>query len=211
MDVATRTRTQLTFTEEHQGSTAPDWSPDGSRITFERFIGIRTKFGAGFGEKIIYVMSAAGQHQRPLQPHRRLDDEVMQFEPRWSADGQRVLFDDCKWVGDRTKCRLSIARIGGTAHVIKDIYNRFGDNFLVSYASWMENDRAILFAMKRLDKPTPNYDIYRYAFDTRTLRRLTDAPADEKYPDWTKGTLSVSPHQKLSTQWGAIKQSAHAN
>ena len=113
-----------------------------------------------FGEKIIYVMSAAGQHQRPLQPHRRLDDEVMQFEPRWSTDGQRVLFDDCKWVGDRTKCRLSFARIGGTAHVIKDIYNRFGDNFLVSYAGWMENDGAILFAMKRLDKPSPNYDIF---------------------------------------------------
>ncbi len=160
IDVATRICTQLTFTEEHQGSTAPDWSPDGSQITFERFIGVGAGFGAGFGEKIIYVMSAAGQHQRPLQPHRRLDDEVMQFEPRWSTDGQRVLFDDCKWVGDRTKCRLSFARIGGTAHVIKDIYNRFGDNFLVSYAGWMENDGAILFAMKRLDKPSPNYDIF---------------------------------------------------
>ena len=167
--------------------------------------------GAGFLGKSIYVMDTDGQRLRPLQPLRQIDDNVMQFEPRFSADGQRILFDDCEWFGDDLKCRLSIARIGGVAHVIEDIYNRFGDNFLISYAGWMQNDRAILFAMKRLDKPDPNYDLYRYAFDTRKLRRLTHEPGDEKYPDWTEGALSVSLHQKLPTQWGGIKQSSYAD
>ena len=161
--LATRTVRQLTFAEDHQSSGAPDFSPDGSQITFERFVSFRDRVGAGFAGKSIYVMDADGQHQRPLQPLRQIDDTVMQFEPRFSADGQRILFDDCKWLGEDLKCRLSFARIGGVAHVIEDLYHRFGDNFLISYAGWMQNDRAILFTMKRLDKPDPNYDIYRYA------------------------------------------------
>ena len=207
MHVATRAMKQLTFAaaNEPDGSTAPDFSPDGSQITFERFFRVRDPVGAGFLGKRIYVMDADGQHQRPLQPLRKIDDTVMQFEPRFSADGQRILFDDCKWLGNRTKCRLSFARIGGVAHVIEDLYNRFGDNFLISSAGWMQNDRAILFALKRLDKPDPNYDIYRYAFDTRKLRQLTDDPVDEKYPDWTEGALSVSPIGKMTTRWVEIK------
>lgn len=205
IDIATRAVKQLTFAEthEHDGSIMPDWSPDGSQITFERFLSFRG--GDGFIGKRIYVMDADGQRQRPLQPLRKINENVMQFEPRFSADGQRILFNDCKWIGDDVNCRLSFANLGGVAHVIEDLYNRFGDNFLISYASWMQNDRAILFAMKRLDKPDPNYDIYRYAFDTRKLRRLTDDPRDEKNPDWTEGALSVSPHRKMTTRWGEIK------
>lgn len=207
IDIATRAVKQLTFAEthEHDGSIVPDWSPDGSQITFERFLSFRDPKGGGFVGKRIYVMDADGQHQRPLQPLRKIDENIMQFEPRFSADGQRVLFNDCKWIDDNVKCRLSFANLGGVAHVIEDLYNRFGDNFLISYASWMQNDRAILFAMKRLDKPDPNYDIYRYTFDTRKIRRLTDDPRDEKNPDWTEGALSVSPHGKMTTRWAEIK------
>ena len=214
IEVATLAVTQLTFPvdERHHGSTAPDWSPDGTQIVYERFSRVPKGAGVGFGGKMIYVMSADGQHKRPLQKWRIGDDAgVMQFEPRWSADGQRILFDDCSWQGDGLKCRLTVARIGGTGRIIQDIYDRIGDNLLVSYAGWMENDRAILFSMKRLDKPTPNYDLYRYAFDTRSLKRLTREPSDEGYPDWTEGTLSVSPHRKLTTQWGELKQPTHAD
>ena len=157
-------------------------------------------------------MSADGQHQRPFQDWQVHDPAgTMQFEPRWSADGQRILFDDCTWHGEDMACRLTVARIGGTGRIIQDIYDRIGDNLLVSYVGWMENDRAILFSMKRLDKPTPNYDLYRYAFDTRKLRQLTSDPVDEKYADWTEGALSVSLHRKLTTQWGELKQPTHAD
>ena len=206
MNLATRAVRQLTFAVEHQVSTAPDFSPDGTQITFERFSGIPKGGGVGFVGKTIYVMSAEGQDQRPLQAWRGDAASTLQFEPRWSADGQRVLFDDCKWQRGDFICRLTVASIGGAGQVIDDIYNRIGDNFLVSYAGWMQNDRAILFAVKRLDKPTPNYDLYRYAFDTRSLRRLTRDPRDESYADWTEGALSVSATGKLTTLWGEIKR-----
>ena len=212
IEVATRAVRQLTFAEERQGSAAPDWSPDGTQITFERFSGIPKGAGVGFVGKKVYVMSADGQHQRPLQDWQVHDPAgLMQFEPRWSPNGQRILFDDCTWHGEDMACRLTVARIGGTGRIIQDIYDRIGDNLLVSYAGWMEKNRAILFAMKRLDKPTPNYDLYRYAFDTRGLKRLTRELNDEKSPDWTEGVLSVSPHGKLTTLWGEIKQPTHAD
>ena len=75
--------------------------------------------------------------------------------------------------------------------------------------SWMENDGAILFTMELRDKPNPNQDIYRYAFETRSLRRLTRAPGDEEWPDWHEGALSVSPHGQLTTLWGELKQDEH--
>ena len=69
----------------------------------------------------------------------------------------------------------------------------------------MENDRAILFSLMLKDKANPNYNLYRYTFDTRSLKRITREPSDEDWPDWIEGALSVSPHGKLPTQWGKIK------
>lgn len=50
------------------------------------------------------------------------------------------------------------------------INDRIGNNFLIAGASWMAEDRAIVFSLKLLDKPTPNYDLYRYDLQTRGLR-----------------------------------------
>ena len=72
-------------------------------------------------------------------------------------------------------------------------------------AGWMENDRAIIFGLKLTDKPNPNYDLYRYVFETRHLRRLTRDARNEKFPDWIEGSLSVSPHGKLPTRVGRYK------
>lgn len=94
---------------------------------------------------------------------------------------------------------FNIQRINGRKQEITDINDRLGNNWIIAGASWMEHDRAILFSIKRSDKLNLNYDLYRYAFDTRSLKRLTREPNDERWPDWIEGALSVSPHGKLST------------
>ena len=214
IDLETLAVTQLTGIEEIEGelgSVAPDWSPDGTQIVYEKFISNRKPngggFAAGFAHKNIYLMSADGEDQRPLFPDPKpgANTITMRFFPRWSADGQRILFTDCTDNGKQT-CRLSYARIGGVAHAIKDIYERLGDHLLTAGAVWIENDRAVLFGLKLTDKPNANYDLYRYEFRTRKLRRLTREAQDEKWPDWIEGALSVSPQGKLPTQWGEKKQ-----
>ena len=185
-------------------SAARDWSPDGTQIAFERFIPIPI----GITPKTIYVMDADGQHQRRVLPDPPLDGPpTFRHFPRWSADGQRILFYESKWFRDGDVKSFIVQQLGGRKKEITDITDRLGNNFIIAGTSWIENDRAILFSIKLMDKPDPNYDLYKYTFEARGLRRLPRDPGDEKWPDWTEGALSVSPHGKLSTQWGEIKQS----
>ena len=60
----------------------------------------------------------------------------------------------------------------------------------------MENDRAILFTARNKDNPNSTYDLYRYVFETRSLRRITKEARHEFNPDWIEGPLSVSPQVK---------------
>ncbi len=198
--VATLAVTKITGIEDD--SAAPDWSPDGTRLTFERFLRV-----PGISPKTIYVMSANGQHPRPILPHPEAGDPpTFRFFPRWSADGQKILFYEVKWFAERDKRRFFVQRLGGRKQEITDIHERLGEEWMISGACWMEKDRAMLFSIKRLDKPNPNYDIYRYTFDKRGLRRITREPGHERWPDWIEGALSVSPDGKSPTQWGEIKR-----
>lgn len=206
IEVSTRAVTQLTGIDDETGSTAPDWSPNGTQITFERFIQVPN----GIAPKTIYVMSADGQHQRPILPDPPLNGPpTFRFFPRWSTDGKRILFYEDKWFKEGDVVKFFVQQIGGAKKEITDINNRLGNNLFLAGTSWMENDRAILVSIKIKDKPNANYDLYRYTFDTRGLRRLTRDPGDEEWPDWTEGTLSVSAHGKLSTQWAEIKHAYH--
>ncbi len=204
IELASQRVQRLTGTEGELGSGAPDWSPDGREIVYEKFI----SNGGGLAHKNIYLMRANGEQQRPLfpDPQEGAATIIMWFFPRWSADGQRILANDCRFRGDEHKCHLTVQRVGGMKTEIKAIKQRLGDNWLISGAGWMEHDRAIIFSMKLTDKPNANYDLYRYVFETGSLRRLRRDARDERSPDWIEGSLSVSPHGKLPTQWGDIKQ-----
>ena len=211
IDLETFNVTQLTGFEGESGATAPDWSPDGTQIVYEKFINNlvrRPGFAAGLSHKNIYVMSADGENQRPLLPDPKLgaDTVTMRFFPRWSADGRRIVFEDCTWKKEFT-CRLSVMRIGGEIQVIQDIYDKLGENLVIGFTRWIENDKALLLYMRLKDNPNAiNYDLYRYEFETGDLKRLTLTLWDEKYPDWIEGGLSVSPQGKLPTQWGEKKR-----
>ncbi len=202
MELATGSLTQLTGGNVNAASASPDWSPDGTQITFSRFIRVN-----GIAPKTVYVMDVDGQHQRPILPDPPLDGPLtLRYFPRWSSDGKRILFAEVKWFKDGDLEKLIVQRIGGGKQEITDINDRLGNNWVGGGACWMENDTAILFSLKNNEKPTPNYDLYRYAFDTRSLRRLTQESSDEEWPDWAEGDLSVSPHGKLTTLWGELKQ-----
>ena len=208
LELATRAVRQLTGIHDEPFSVVADWSPDGTQIVFERFIPIKN----GINPKTIYVMSADGHQQRPVLRDLPLNGPLtMMFFPRWSADGQRILFTEVKWREGGDIEKLIIQRIGGRPRVITDINDRLGNNWMSTSTCWMENDRALLISLMLKDKPNPNYNLYRYTFETRGLKRLTSTDSDETWPDWTEGALSVSPHGKFTTQWGKIKQPTHTD
>lgn len=204
MDVETLVVTKLTGIEGEQGSSYPDWSPDGTEIVYEKFV----SNGGGFAHSNLYVMSANGENQRPLfpNPEKGVDTVIFRTVPRWSFGGHQIVFDDGTQKRGKQKWRLTVLRIGGRTKIVSDIYDRLGDNLLLGGISWMDNDRALLFEIILLDKPNANYDLYRYEFETKSLKRLTKDPRNEGHPDWIEGPLSVSPHEKLPTQWGEKKK-----
>ncbi|MYB95122.1 hypothetical protein F4055_04230 [Candidatus Poribacteria bacterium] len=203
IDLATLAVKQVTNGGRDAASASVDWSPDGTQITFERLIRVPN----GIGLKTIYVMDADGTNQRPLLRDQPLDGPpILRHFPRWSADGQRIVFSESKWLKDGDIEHLIVQQIGGRKRVLTRINDRLGNNWMSTNVCWMDNDRSLLIAIKAKDKPTPNYDIYRYTIATQRLRRLPSELSDEKWPDWIEGALSVSPHGKLTTLWGEIKR-----
>ena len=56
-------------------------------------------------------------------------------------------------------------------------------------------------------EPDGARNIYRYDLDSRKMTKLTDFPQGHAYfPDWIEGSLEVSPLDKVTTQWGYLKQ-----
>lgn len=204
MELATLTVTQLTGAEHDLSSVVPDWSPDGTQIVYEKFQ------GGGIAHKNVYVMSADGEDKRRFLPEPWVGGNAifMRFFPRWSVDGERIVYLDIMWKGKERIRRLTIAQFGAKVQEITEIDEKFGkSNWQIAGAEWMDNDRALLFGLRKLDNPNAKtYNIYRYEFSTGNIKQLTGRLSDEKFPDWIEGALSVSPHGKLPTQWGEKKQ-----
>ena len=136
IELATRAVTQLT----DDLSSTPEWSPDGTQIAFERFI----KIPNGINPKTIYVMDADGQHQRPVLPDPPLDGPpTFRYFPRWSADGQRILFYESKWFKEGDVLKLIVQQVGGRKKEITDINDRLGNNLnLLARVGWRTTVRC---------------------------------------------------------------------
>ena len=158
VELATLAVTQLTGIEGEKGAGASDWSPDGTQIVYEKSQNVG---------KYIYLMSANGEDQRLFfpDPHPGLS---MQFHPRWSSDGQQVVFVNRMRKGEQRIRQLTVAQIGGEAQEIKELDKKFGiNNWQIAVADWMDNDRALVFALRRMNNPEVKiYNLYKYDFET---------------------------------------------
>ena len=192
MDLDGTNLIRLTNHAWSDGRSQMDWSPTGNQLTYE-------------AREDILIIKADGTEKEPFSP--RKPPNFFLGGPSWSPSGTYIMYPEThrKANGD---LRIVAARL-----IVQNVFTRqreqhhFGNKALIAAQCWMRNDRTVLLSMKAdFDTPTSNYEIYRYSLDSRKLTNLTNHPKDDYHPHWSPGFLSVFPLDKLTIQWGHLKQ-----
>ena len=189
-----------------------DWSPDGKHIICAE------PFTDGVNNTI-WIMEADGHNLRPLIPAAAFDGEftIRREFPRWSPDGQQIVFTQVEWKlaaeGGRffKAFRYRICNRNGanlrSLHIPKDMEGLNVD--------WMDDGESIVFSARAaipLNQPLPNFEypppnIYKYHIRTRVMTRITNHPGSDYGLDWiSDDVLPVSPQGKKKVTWGTVKQ-----
>ena len=137
----------------------PDWSPDGSQITFS------SNWRVGHQ---IYVVNAGSGEARRISPLHRGG-----CEPRFSPDGRRVVYVDRGHLGD-TSLLTEIDLVSGERKTIVDWPAL---NYDPAYSP---DGREIAFA----SNITGEYAVYRQRLSDGRSWRVTHERGDARYPDY---------------------------
>jgi Tol biopolymer transport system component len=166
---------QRNLTRNPASDYSPAWSPDGTLIAFA------TTREDPTGNDV-WVMNADGSHPRPLVEQGGIDEY-----PVWSPDGSRVAFG-CTMgqilasrVGDFEIC---VVNADGTGlHRITDAPG------ISAAGGWSADGSQIVFSSNRdQDRGgvTPCGDIYLVNADGSHLERITNGPAQDCSPSWSR-------------------------
>ena len=137
----------------------PAWSPDGSRIAFDRRVnGSNTE---------IFIADADGRNERQITSRSTPDSD-----PFWSPDGTRLVF-----VGiQQGQADLWVINADGSG--LRRLVESPGDD---TSPVWSPDGTAIAFESDRDGNP----EVYRVAAAGGSAVRLTSAAGDDGYPSWS--------------------------
>jgi TolB protein len=129
---------------------APEWSPDGNRIAFERG-------ETSVSTLDVYVMKKDGTGRR-----QRTDTlQKSEFSPTWSPDGKRIAFSQAMGSGSKLK---TIKASGGP---MNDVGVNAGSPFVPSYSP--NGERLSFF-----DFDNGQQDVFTVKLNGKGKRNLTD-------------------------------------
>jgi Tol biopolymer transport system component len=169
---------------------APAWSPDGSKLLYERRLDpTRYKGQCGGCDVEVYVINADGTGQRNLTRNGAGDGG-----PVWSPDGQRIAFVSTRHA-PRTKTDVYVMNADGSQPRRLTLNSAGDDN-----PSWSPDGRQIAFQTYRYGDH--NWEIAVVNADGSGERELTRRPTTQDYkPVWSPDGRSIaflSTHQSSS-------------
>ena len=196
IDVASLDVEQLTHNALLGGiSAAPDWSPNGKQITYQQAV-------PGVG-RTIYTMDTDGRNQKHLIPA----DGIYRYCPKWSPDGDTILYGEVEYEFIPGK-RIVVAE----RFVIHKVFTKevqliipIPKRYYISKMCWISPGHEIVFSAK--DRETNTRCIFRYHIGDKKYTKLIDGLVGADV-DWIDDVaLDVMPNGKLSIQWGQLKRS----
>lgn len=162
---------QTVLTEHAHADHSPQWSPDGSLISFiserDDENANNPDVGASFSE--IYVMGPAGENERRVTDHTVLKD---QYE--WSPDGMRFAYlgrCDIDVCNDRETDVYAID-LDGSARVNLTSDARFE---ATEEVEWSPNSRWVAYVWEQRGGRSQDLMLVR-ADGSHTIKRVTDTP-----------------------------------
>lgn len=171
-----------------------DWSPDGGQIVY-------VNDDHGVIEKNLWIVDINGDNPIPWTQPDPEKGTMHRFNPRWSPDGQQMLYTEMDVTAGTF--RYIIQNIDDGATQILNI----PDNWYPVSVNWMDGQRSVLFSAYDYDEFEKNRrserKIYKYDIASEEITFLTEG----SNADWHGGELSVSPIDKQSVRWAELKKS----
>ena len=195
-----------------------DWSPDGRKIVF-------ANDEISLTEKNIWIMDADGTNEHPLMPPIIQKRTMDRRKPRWSQDGQQILYIEVdKNVTEKIYpdggIRFFIRTAGTFRYRIHNL-NEGGTQTLnipegwAPYSViWMNGQKSVLFCAfvdyeHRLDRNRWT-QIYKYDIASGIITQLTHDRGNKRGADWISDDApsftAVSPAGKYPVRWGELKK-----
>jgi Tol biopolymer transport system component len=181
---------QLTFLTADQGAAlSQSWSPDGSKLVFERR-------PADFSFRDIGEMNADGSNQQILFHDAGFQD----FDPTFSPDGSRVIFQRCR--SDFEACAIYSVRADGrglTAITHFDVKHNVSDG----RPEYSPDGKTIVF--DSFGRGGIQAAVYLMDAHGSNIRRVTSPALEAFYPDWSPdGSEIVMPSPCCTPEHTAI-------
>ncbi len=179
-----------------------DWSPDGKQIAYQHD-------GEDDSTWNIWIMDADGKRKRRLTRNPGKGIYLNRGAPVWSPSGRYIMYDDHLFRVDADRKLHPIA----SQLIVHNVYTGFRHihDFpkvtVITTGCWMGDDLNVLLSMRAHGAdPESDYEIYKYNLASKRLTNLTNHPSNDYQPHWIEGFHAVSPQDKLTTQWGSLKQ-----
>ena len=198
MEIATRKVWKLT---NDAFASSPNWSPDGQQIVYE-FV----RRGEG---REIYIMAHDGRRQQRLlrtPRHGVWGGILLNYDPRWSPDGKRVLYTDTELVPGKGRVANAILIVNKDTRHLKTL--NIPNKWRIEGACWADDGDAVLFTAipNGLVHKSGPFNIYKYHLRKGQITPLINHPSHNYVMHWTPHkSLAVSAREKITTQWAEIK------